>query len=67
MRLKIYAADELCCDKGSCGDIITQDGEIIVKCGGNTAIRITDLQLEGSKRMSAKDFLNGRRLDAEHL
>ena len=67
MRLKIYAADELCCDKGSCGDIITQDGEIIVKCGGDTAIRITDLQLEGSKRMSAKDFLNGRRMDAEHL
>lgn len=66
-RLKIYAADELFCDKGTCGDIITQDGEIIVKCGGDTAIRITDLQLEGSKRMSAKDFLNGRKLDAEHI
>lgn len=66
-RLKIYAADEVCCEKGECGDIITQDGEIIVKCGGDTAIRITDLQLEGSKRMSAKDFLNGRRLNAEHL
>ena len=67
LRLKIYAADELCGYEGDAGDIITQNGEIIVKCGGDTAIRITDLQLEGSKRMSARDFLNGRRLDAEHL
>lgn len=67
LRLKIYAADELLCSKGSAGDIISQNGEIIVKCGGDTALRITDLQLEGSKRMSAKNFLNGRKIDAERL
>lgn len=66
-RLKIFAADVVQCQNGKPGDIISQDKSIVIKCGGDSAISVTDLQLEGSKRMSAKDFLNGRKLDAANL
>lgn len=34
-------------------------GELIVGCGNETFLRIEELQLEGKKRMAARDFLNG--------
>lgn len=45
------------------GIVLSSDAEngIIISTGSG-AIRVLELQLEGSKRMSAKDFLLGRRL-----
>ncbi len=38
------------------------DGETLrVGCGDGTAIEVHELQLEGKKRMSARDFINGYR------
>lgn len=37
---------------------INKEG-FIVACGNETALKITELQIEGKKRMSAHDFLNG--------
>jgi methionyl-tRNA formyltransferase len=34
-------------------------GELVVACGGATALRVTELQPEGKKRMGARDFING--------
>ncbi|MGH9948453.1 MAG: methionyl-tRNA formyltransferase, partial [Pyrinomonadaceae bacterium] len=34
-----------------------------VACGGDSAIRVLDVQPEGKRRMSAADFLNGFRLN----
>ena len=35
---------------------------IDVACGGGTVLRITELQAPGSRRMSAADYLRGRKL-----
>lgn len=47
---------------GRAGEILrAEKGEIVVACGKN-AIQITFLQIAGGKVMSAKDFLNGRKI-----
>ena len=35
---------------------------LFVGCGGNTAIELLQIQLEGKKRMPARDFVNGYRV-----
>jgi len=45
------------------GSVITASGsEFVVACGSETALSITEIQLEGKKRMAARDFLNGVKL-----
>ncbi|MBQ2675852.1 MAG: methionyl-tRNA formyltransferase [Clostridia bacterium] len=61
-RLKIFEAKVLNGIKGECGEILKQDTELVVACGNESALMITDLQLEGSKRMAAADMLRGRKL-----
>jgi methionyl-tRNA formyltransferase len=47
---------------------IRADGRrLLAACGGNTAIEIEELQLEGRKRMSAEAFRNGQRLDRDDI
>lgn len=41
---------------------INKEG-FIVACGNETALKITELQIEGKKRMSARDFLNGVKIN----
>jgi methionyl-tRNA formyltransferase len=41
---------------------LSVDGEaLLVACGDGSAIEVHELQLEGKKRMSARDFINGYR------
>lgn len=45
------------------GEVIAAHGDdLIVSCGGKTALRLLELQLEGKQRLSARDFLNGTHL-----
>jgi methionyl-tRNA formyltransferase len=37
--------------------------ELIIGCGGNTALRIDEIQPEGKRRMLTREFLNGHRLE----
>jgi methionyl-tRNA formyltransferase len=37
-------------------------GELFVACGEQTWLRVETLQLEGKKRIPAKEFANGARL-----
>lgn len=37
-------------------------GEFVVKCGGGGALRVERVQLQGRKRVTAHDFLNGARI-----
>jgi methionyl-tRNA formyltransferase len=44
------------------GEIIEAAGDsLLVFCGGDSALRLTELQLEGKRRVSARDFINGVR------
>jgi len=38
--------------------------EFMVACGQATALRILELQLEGTRRMCARDFINGAHIEA---
>jgi len=45
------------------GQIIEAHGDrLIIACGEATALRVSELQTEGGRRLSARDFLNGTRL-----
>jgi methionyl-tRNA formyltransferase len=36
--------------------------DLVVACGGGTALRILEIQPEGRRTMTAREFLAGRRL-----
>lgn len=45
------------------GEVIAAHGDdLIVSCGEKTALRLLEAQLEGKRRMVARDFLNGSHL-----
>jgi methionyl-tRNA formyltransferase len=47
---------------GEPGTLSLKDGRLLAACGGATALELESLQLEGRKRISAKEFINGARL-----
>ena len=51
------------------GEIILAHADnLVIATGGDTALSIEELQLEGKRRMSTRDLLNGIRINAgEHL
>jgi methionyl-tRNA formyltransferase len=42
-------------------ELVVKDGQLFAGCGNNSAIELLELQPEGKKRMSAKDFAHGYR------
>ncbi len=45
------------------GRIIEAKGEdFVVACGDKTALRLVEIQIEGKRRMRARDFLNGTQI-----
>jgi methionyl-tRNA formyltransferase len=50
---------------GEPGIIRTTHGEVSAKCGDGTWLQLTDVKLEGRKRMAARDFANGARLQLD--
>lgn len=57
--LKIYTA-EVCDMKGKNGMILSFDNGIVVGCDGGS-VRLTEVQPEGKRRMSAFDFILGNK------
>ncbi len=43
------------------GELIADSGHLLVGCGQNTSLEILELQLEGKKRTTAHDFVQGYR------
>ncbi|RLE23800.1 MAG: methionyl-tRNA formyltransferase [Acidobacteria bacterium] len=70
-RLKIFGLEEAEIPPGSerPGYVLSADGTgIIVRCGKQTAVRITEVQREGRRRMPVDAFLIGERVGCgEHL
>jgi methionyl-tRNA formyltransferase len=46
------------------GELKAGRNSLIAGCGDGTAVELTELQIEGHKRLSAGDFMNGVRLEA---
>lgn len=44
------------------GALLIEQGRLFTVCGGATMLNVLELQLEGRKRLSARDFINGVRL-----
>lgn len=61
-RLKVFRS-ALCSGTGNapCG-AITDAEQLIVQCGGGTLLRLTEVQIEGGKRLPAADFIRGKKL-----
>ncbi len=57
-QLKIWAAD-VADGAGKCGEVIDVGRDHFTVACGSDALMITELQLEGKKRMPAADFLRG--------
>lgn len=50
------------------GQILQAAGDkLLVACGGNTILKIIELQIAGKRRMDIKDFLNGINLEVEEV
>lgn len=49
---------------GIAGSVLEARGDnLVVNCGGDSCLRIEELQLEGKLRMTTRDFLNGIRIE----
>lgn len=57
-RVKVYSA-EVAVGDGSVATVLSSKNEFVVSCGENTALKLTKLQIEGSKPMDARAFLCG--------
>jgi methionyl-tRNA formyltransferase len=44
------------------GELAIECARLIVGCGQGSSLEIAELQLEGKKRMTARDFINGYQL-----
>jgi methionyl-tRNA formyltransferase len=66
VRLTIWKAmptDENTGETPQSGTVIESEGDrLIIRCGGNTSLAIEEIQPEGKRRMSVRDFLNGAKL-----
>ena len=62
---KIYRAEVIDCEGGVPAEIIeTAKDNIKVKCGGNTVLRVFEVQIEGRRKMTVKEFLSGHKVNA---
>jgi methionyl-tRNA formyltransferase len=41
------------------GELVVEDPEVMVGCGGNSALELLEVQPEGKKRIAVKDFVHG--------
>ena len=60
-RVKVYKTEVLEVS-GEPSTVIKSDNELIIACGNNSAVKIKELQPEGSKRMEAKQWLLGKKI-----
>ncbi len=44
------------------GEVLETDGHLVIGCGDGSALSIKELQLEGKRRLTTRDFLNGVKL-----
>jgi methionyl-tRNA formyltransferase len=62
--LNIHAADAIEAAEVPLAMLALRDGKLLVGCGSGTVLEIRELQPEGKRRMTAREFANGNRLTA---
>ena len=65
-RLKIHDSRLAADHAGKPGEIISEL-PLVIACGGQTALELTELQYEGGKKMHVSDFLRGHRMEVGTL
>jgi len=60
--MQFWGEPALNSEHGEPGAIRATHGEVLVACGGGTWLALSDVKLEGRKRIAARDFANGARL-----
>ncbi len=65
--LKIYQTKIIDGFSGKPGQVISSNGIFSVCCGQNSTVELVEVQLEGKKRMSGKEFLLGHPLSGEMI
>lgn len=61
-RIKVFASKVAQGTDKASGTVIKSDGELIIACADGTALSLTEIQPEGSKRMTARDYLVGHKI-----
>jgi methionyl-tRNA formyltransferase len=59
------ASDQITAGQITAAQIFVSSGRLFVGCGNGTVLELLELQPEGKKRISAKDFLHGYRPQVE--
>ena len=62
-RIKVISAALGDKTNAEAGTVVGNTNELVIACGENTSIKITVLQPEGSKQMTAKQYLNGNNIE----
>ncbi|MEI9893953.1 MAG: hypothetical protein WDN28_08695 [Chthoniobacter sp.] len=58
-QLKIFAGLSQGDGSGSPGEVLRADGQGLLVAARSGAVLLTDIQLEGKRRMNVSEFLNG--------
>ena len=61
-RLKVFVTELAGSTDKTPGTVIKSDTEFIIACGNSTAIKLNEIQLEGSKRMKTREWLMGKKI-----
>ena len=61
--LKVFSAEKAGFCDGVPGEIVNTVGGITVACGEGTGLILKEVQLEGSRRMTAEELLRGHRTE----
>lgn len=62
-RIKVFASKVSGKTDKEPGTVVRSDGELIIACAEGTSLSLTEIQPDGKKRMTAKDYLTGHSLE----
>ena len=62
-RLKVYFAELAEGEYSAAAGTVVNTQNFTVVCGDKKALKLTDIQLEGGKRISVNEFLRGRKIE----
>ncbi len=60
-QLQVHAAAAVERTGGAPGELTTDHNRLVATCGDGSGLELREVQVEGKKRMSARDFVNGYR------